>query len=163
MTDGYRYLSEEELEAMIAQVEEKELIASPVYLKDMIMARVQEPISERPDNPEEWNAVPCKANALNYREKKAAANRQLILYSVKIISAAAVAVFCLTAVPVNFSGGYMPLKERGRIERQIEKDLERYKQEEEQFLKQSISGKSDLEQFISDKSEEIFGIFNKNN
>lgn len=163
MTDKYRYLSDEELEAMIAGVEEKELIAPPVYLKDMIMTRARESVSAMQDKSGEPAVVPYKAKTLIRSEKKAAVNRQLILYSIKIISAAAVAVFCLAAVPMNLSGGYTPLKDKDRIERLIDKDMERYKQEEEEFLKRSTGGKSGLEQFISDKSEKIFILFNKGN
>lgn len=153
MTKEYRYLSDEELEAMIAGVEEREMIASPVYLKKLIMDEALKQVSEAP-----------KVQIVSYKERKAAANRQLIFYSAKIISAAAVAVFCLLAVPMNLSGGHIPYEAGNRIERQVEKDMEWYRQEAEQVLKQKPDDKSSLEQIIFNKSEEIFGwIHNKKN
>lgn len=156
MKEEYGYMDDEELEALIAEVENGGMIAPPIYLKELIM----EAISREADAGEEGRELsaadgghgaaetesmpraktegtvrmPRAAMEETVRAAKAVrkAKAQFLGYSFKIVAAAAVAVFCLTMIPVDFHGGGM--MESGRIEQRIEKDAKKYQEEKEKAL-----------------------------
>ncbi len=70
------------------------------------------------------------------------ARRQFWIYSFKIAAAAAAAVISLTVVPMDFTGDRMA--EDNHIERQIEKDVERYQEAKRDALRQEENEKYGL-------------------
>lgn len=135
MREEYRYLSDEELEALIMEVENNGMIAPPVYLKEQIRDEIGK------DRLKEKGSKEC---AKMSRQK---AQVQLWIYSAKIMAAAAAAVFGLTIIPMD-AGQTMERPENSRMERQIEKDVERYKKESEEILNGSVYKENGLEDFI---------------
>ena len=135
MKEEYGYLNDEELEALIMEVENNGMIAPPVYLKEQILNEIAK------DGLKEKSG---KGSAKMSMEK---ARVQLWIYSAKIMAAAAAAVFGLTIIPVD-TGQAMELPENNRIERKIEKDMERYKQESEEILNESVYEEHGLADFI---------------
>lgn len=178
MKEEYGYMDDEELEALIAEVENGGMIAPPIYLKELIMEAISreadageegrelsaadgghgaaetesmpraemEGIVRMPRaemegtvripraETEETVQMPRAEMEETVRAAKAVrkAKAQFLGYSFKIVAAAAVAVFCLTMIPVDFHGGGM--MESGRIEQRIEKDAKKYQEEKEKAL-----------------------------
>lgn len=141
MKEEYGYLSEEELNDLIAEVESGGLVASPVYLKDHIMDAVRG----------------SQVISLDAEKRKRAAKLQFIAYSLKICTAAAVAVFCLTVVPMDFSTG-SALADRNKVERRIDENMERHEERNKKLLERTQ--KNDWKEVIDTKSEELFRIWN---
>lgn len=75
----WEYLSDEELEQLMKDVEAKPLYQAPEYLKPMILDKVE---------------------AYDKSVHKMSAGMQLFIYSVKIMAAAAAAVIVILTVPV---------------------------------------------------------------
>ncbi len=123
----YQYLTEQELEALIAEVEDHEMLAPPVYLKELIMEEAVK--SAKPVNT-------AKSITGNRIDRKTA-NIQFMVYSLKIIGAAAAAIFCLTMVPMDMGGG-MEKIENQRMEEAIEKDVAHYREESERILSEPV-------------------------
>lgn len=124
MSDEYNYLTDEELEALIGNVEEKSMIAPPVYLKQQIMEEIRKEKDSPPVNTEKY------VSAQNVRKKK---NLQLLLYSAKIITGAAAAIICITVVPFG-AGRENVLMTNKKMEISIEKDAERYREEKRRLV-----------------------------
>lgn len=154
MKNGNGYMDDRELEALIAEVENGGMIAPPVYLKELIMKEV----NRRPDDT-------GKIRKASKEELVRAAKRRFFADSFKIAAAAAVAMFCLTEIPVDFSGGGM--MESSRIEKRIEEDTERYHEEKQRALTGKEGVGSRLEEFLEDRlgwefpaeTDGIFGGF----
>ncbi len=70
------------------------------------------------------------------------ARRHFWIQFLKIAAAAAAAVISLTVVPMDFTGDRMA--EDNHIERQIEKDVERYQEAKRDALRQEENEKSGL-------------------
>lgn len=117
----YQYMTEEALEALIAGVEDHGMLNPPVYLKELIMEEVEKSIK------------PAGKNGIDRKT----ARRQLMVYSMKIIGAAAAAIFCLTMVPMDI-GGRMAEAEERRMEKVIEEDVARYREESERILNEPV-------------------------
>lgn len=119
MRDEYNYLTEEELEAMIADVEAKSMLASPVYLKEQIMEEIRKE-----------TAVPLPHKEKPIRKKP---NVRLLLYSAKIMAGAAAAVLCITVVPLDSGREMISLPDRN-MEMLMEEDAERYEEEKQRLM-----------------------------
>lgn len=132
------YMSDEELEALIAEVENGGMIAPPVYLKELIM----EEVNRRPDET-------GQRQDLSREELIRAAKRRFFSDSFKIVAAAAVAVFCLTEIPVDLNGGGMV--ESSRMERRIEEDTERYHEEKQRALAGEDGVGNELGKFLENR------------
>jgi len=141
MKEEQGYLSEEELNDLIAEVEGSGGVAPPVYLKDCIMDA----------------ARGIKVISIDAEKRKRAAKLQFITYSLKIFTAAAVAVFCLTVVPLDLTTGYAPA-DRSRVERRIDENMERHEERNKKLLERTE--KSDWKEVIDTKSEELFRMWN---
>ncbi len=134
MREEYNDLDDKALEALIADVEKNGMIAPPVYLKELIMeeaAREEKAVKEA----EAWRELIAENRGGIMQNKGYAARRakvQFWAYSFKIAAAAAVAMFCLTAIPVDVAGG--AAEKNNYMEEQIEKDIERYQQKKEKAL-----------------------------
>ncbi len=74
----WEYLSDEELDQLVKEIEAEPLCQAPGYLKPMILD---------------------KAKAYDKNGYKVSAGMQLFIYSVKIIAAAAAAVIVILTVP----------------------------------------------------------------
>ncbi len=164
MKEEYSYLNDEELEALIAGVEKNGMIAPPVYLKELIMERAAQQDTFEEGLPKEW--IPKTAEnkqkaecglstessirAIEVRKEEARrAKRRFRIYSFKIAAAAAVAVFCLTVVPIDIAGERAP--EGNPMEERIEEDIERYQREKERALADVESGSAGLKSFLDGK------------
>lgn len=144
MKEEYGYPNDEELKTMIAEVEQKAMIAPPVYLKDQIMNEIRkaaEPtatvmythetgITKKTGNKKREISSPEERE---HREKKA--RMQFMLYSAKIIAAAAAAVMCLAVVPMD-TGRAVVISADDSLETRISKDVERYKEEQQRIEKE---------------------------
>lgn len=154
MRNGSGYLDDKELEALIAEVENGGMIAPPVYFKELIMKEV----NRRPDDAD-------KTRKASKEELVRAAKRRFFADSFKIVAAAAAAVFCLTEMPVDFSGGGMV--ESNRIEKRIEEDTERYHEEKQRALAGKEGVGARLGEFLEERlgwelpagTDQIFGDF----
>ncbi len=114
--DGdFRYMTEDELEALIAEVETHGMLAPPAYLKDLIMEE----------------AGKCVKPAGKKGISRKRARIQFMIYSAKIIGAAAVAIFCLTMVPMDPDRGMET--ENQRLEKMMEEDMAYYQKESERI------------------------------
>ncbi|NLL77644.1 MAG: hypothetical protein GX235_10435 [Clostridiales bacterium] len=163
MKEEYGYLDDKELQDLIAQVENGGMVMPPVYLKDQIMGEVLKAASESektaPGNVQSENNTIFS----NLEKRKNAAKMQFLTYSLKILAAAAMAVFCLTAVPMDFSG--TPAIWKGNnMEQRINRDMERYEEESKKLLDEKPLDmkneyKDNLKELISDKSEELIHIW----
>lgn len=125
-----RYMTDEELEALIAEVEDHEMLAPPAYLKELIMEEAENFIK----------------STRKKRIDKKTAKIQFIIYSAKIIGAAAVALFCLTMVPLDL-GGKMPEAGNQWRERIIEEDMECYQKESERMRNELEEGANGFDGF----------------
>lgn len=141
MKEELGYLSEEELSRLIAEAEGSGRVAPPVYLKDCIMDA----------------ARGIKVISMDAEKRKRAAKLQFLTYSLKIFSAAAAAVFCLTVVPLDFSAGFAPA-DRSRVERRIDENMERHEERNKRLLERTQ--KSDWKEAFDTKSEEFFRMWN---
>ena len=83
------YLSEEELNDLICQVEEKEMLRAPAYLKRETLQQIRQE-----------NRLLCPAPVLEKRRR-----RDLTLYSLKVGIAAAAAIAALFLMPAGGEGG----------------------------------------------------------
>lgn len=144
MKEEYGYPNDEELEAMIAEVEQKAMIAPPVYLKDQIMDEIRKAAEPAAivTYPHETGIIKKTENKKRViisqkererREKKARV--QFMLYSAKIIAAAAAAVMCLAVVPMD-AGRAMVISPDDSLETRISKDVEKYKEEQQRIEKE---------------------------
>ncbi len=165
MKEEYGYLNDEELEALIADVEKSGMIAPPVYLKELIMERAAQeqdtfeeglPKELIPKTAENTQKAECvlstesSIRAIEVRKEEARrAKRRFRIYSFKIAAAAAVAVFCLTVVPIDIAGERAP--EGNPMEKRIEEDIERYQREKERALADVESGSAGLKSFLDGK------------
>ena len=189
--ERYKYFDDEELEALMEEVERSGMIAPPVYLKELIMEEAVHARDSLGGNQEETHGKTVHVgNAMeghreethgktvyvgdamkghqeethgkmvhvgNGRERcqvetcgkagaekyiRESARRQFWIYSFKIAAAAAVAVISLTVVPMDFTEDRMA--EDNHIERQIEKDVERYQEAKRDALRQEENEKSGL-------------------
>ncbi len=113
--DDFRYMTEDELEALIAEVETHGMLAPPAYLKDLIMEE----------------AGKCVKLAGKKGISRKRARIQFMIYSAKIIGAAAVAIFCLTMVPMDPDRGMET--ENQRLEKMMEEDMAYYQKESERI------------------------------
>lgn len=120
MNDEYRYLNDEEMEALIAEVEKEAMIAPPVYLRDQIMDGIR---------------ADAGKNDNDMLERRKKARVQFLVYSAKIIAAAAAAL-CLTVIPMD-TGRTMVFSSEKVLEERISKDVEKYK-EEQQRIEEAI-------------------------
>ena len=68
------YLSEEELDALIRQVESREMLHAPIHLKDNVMAQIR-------------------------NEKRSMKSRQILVYRVKVLAAMAAALMLVILMP----------------------------------------------------------------
>ena len=139
----YRYLTDDELEALIAEVEDHGMLAPPAYLKDLIMEEAAKPVK---------SAAP----AGNIRKKKIdqkAAKIQLAVYSLKIVGAAAAAIYCLTMVPMDVGRNTGDAGNR-KMEKEIEEDVARYREESERILKEPVVQEDSIGSFFGN----VFGM-----
>lgn len=83
MKQDNRYLSDEELFQLIAEVEEEPLLEAPVYLKDKILSQARE------------------EKRLKSVKQKMSARKQLVRYGCKVALASAAAVAILFTTPMN--------------------------------------------------------------
>lgn len=144
MSEKMQYLSDKELDALIAEVEAGGMIAPPIYLKSQIMGNISSEVSiEIPES----------------SMKKRRINRQLTLYSLKIAAAAAVAVFSLTAMPMSFLAG-AKAPEQDRLEEKIEKDMKLYEEENKKMSeeKETAKWRQMLDNQLGDKSQGIYQL-----
>lgn len=116
MSGEYRYLTDEELEALIAGVEDHGMLAPPAYLKELIMEEAAGDV----------NIV--RKNRIDRKR----ARKLLMVYRAKVIGAAAAAIFCLMMVPMEMDGGRLEDGTRHR-EKVIEEDMVRYQEESERM------------------------------
>lgn len=121
MSEKYRYMTEEGLEALIGEVEEQGMLAPPVYLKEQIMEEVKKSVK------------PVKKTVMDRKRAKI----QLMVYSIKIVGAAAAAIFCLTMIPMDIGGGMEEMGNR-RMEEAVEEDVEHYRKESERILNEPV-------------------------
>ncbi len=85
------YLTDEELERLIAQVEQEPMLQAPSYLKDEILNS----LSEQDEKMQQWQA---KVKSFNRSQSR----KQLWLYSVKVAVGAAAALVMLWITPAGF-------------------------------------------------------------
>lgn len=85
------YLTDEELERLIAQVEQEPMLQAPSYLKDEILNS----LSEQDEKMQQWQE---KLKLLNRSQSR----KQLWLYSVKVAVGAAAALVMLWITPAGF-------------------------------------------------------------
>ena len=123
----YQYLTEQELEALIAEVEDHEMLAPPVYLKELIMEEAVK--SAKP--------VDTAKFITKNRIDRKTADIQFMVYSLKIIGAAAAAIFCLTMVPMDMGGRPEEMGNR-RMEEAIEEDVAHYREESQRILSEPM-------------------------
>ncbi len=171
--ERYKYFDDEELEALMEEVERSGMIAPPVYLKELIMeeaVHVGDSLWENQvesqgkmlhvgngmeGHPEETHGkmthvgnvqercqMESQGKAGTGKYIRESARRQFWIYSFKIAAAAVAAVISLTVVPMDFTGDRMA--EDNHIERQIEKDVERYQEAKRDALRQEENEKSGL-------------------
>lgn len=137
MKEEYRYLSEEELDSLIADVEKDGMVKAPVYLKQEILKKA---VSDG------------KGKALS-SEKKTAARIQLFVYSAKIIAAAAAAVYCLILMPTSLNRSTVS-PEHSIREQRIERDMAEYEKENGGETEGEVREKKSLTIFVNEKSNE---------
>lgn len=94
------YLSDAELDALIRQVEEKEMLRAPVYMKDEILFRRDAGMRK---------IMPIAVPPLTRRQRK----RELFFYSLKVGLAGAAAIAMVFLLPMAESGEGFPLAGRG--------------------------------------------------
>ena len=88
-TNRTDYLTEDELLALINEVEQKEMIAAPQYLEEKIVRKMRQ-----------------QSQIVEYKDK-ISTNRKLLTYSLKIMVAAAAAIAILIVVPTVEQGSYL--------------------------------------------------------
>ncbi len=137
----YRYLTDDELEALVAEVADHGMLAPPTYLKDLIMEEAAKP------------AMPA-GNGRKKKIDRKTAKIQLAVYSLKIAGAAAAALFCLTMVPVDMGGNTGDAGNR-RMEKEIEEDMVRYREESERILTEPVVQEDGIGSFFGN----VLGIF----
>ncbi len=115
MNDHKQYMSDEELNQLIQDVELTAMLSPPSYLKDQIMEKVT---SKR-----------------RYKQK------QLFLYSMKVAAAAVAALYFLMIMPIDMSQNMAPVYE-DRMEEQIRKDMKEYEEENKKLLENNMGIKS---------------------
>ncbi len=161
MREGYNDLDDKELEALIADVEKNGMIAPPVYLKELIMKAAAEE-EQAAKGTGRSMAVGNRDIVIQNKEYMLRkAKIQFLAYSFKIAAAAAVAVFCLTAIPMDIAGG--ALEKGDYMEERIERDIERYQQEKEKALADEEGGglESFLGRWLKSRSDiDVDGIWN---
>lgn len=111
----FRYMTEDELEALIAEVEAHGMLTPPAYLKGLIMEEAGKSVK------------PIGKKGISRKK----AQMQFMIYSAKIIGAAAVAIFCLTMVPMDSDRGMET--ENRRREKIMEEDMAYYQKESERI------------------------------
>lgn len=90
------YLSDAELSALIEQVEEREMLKAPSYMKDEILFRRDASMRK---------IMPIPVPPLTQRQRK----RELFFYSLKVGLAGAAAIVMVFLFPVTESGEGFPL------------------------------------------------------
>ena len=118
-SDFSGYLSEEELNALIGQVESQEMLHAPVHLKDNVMAQVR-------------------------REKKNAKRRQIFSYRAKVLVAMAAALTILILMPDDGTVSVMNTVMEQRADESLEQRAMRRQEDMnadwEKYLKERESG-----------------------
>ncbi|WMC93096.1 hypothetical protein [Kineothrix sp. MB12-C1] len=160
MKEEYRYLNDEELEAFLKEVEKDSIIKAPVYLKSQIMGEVFKLAEQEEQSSLKSVSIVSGINSFDAVERKKVVQKQFMAYSVKILAAAAMAIFCLTAVPLDFTG-IPELKNESRIERRINEDMERYEEENRKLLNDSKGNKSNLGELIENKSQDLVHMWSE--
>lgn len=115
MDGEYRYMTDKELEALIAGVEDHGMLAPPVYLKELIMKEAK-------------GLAAVRKKGID----KKTARRVLMVYRAKVIGAAAAAIFCLVMVPMEIDGGKPDGSSQWR-QKVIEEDMKYYQEESERL------------------------------
>lgn len=137
MSGEDRYFNEEELEALIAEVEGQELLKAPAYLKQEILAKA--------------GAAGEKAQKAR-PARKSSARLQLLLYSAKVVAGAAAAVLLLLVMPVAFNQS-AALTDYSEREQRIEEDMQKYRELQSRKTQEEENG--GVVKFMSDKTNEI--------
>ena len=118
-SDFSGYLSEEELNALIGQVESQEMLHAPVHLKDNVMAQVR-------------------------REKQNAKRRQIFSYRAKVLVAMAAALTILILMPDDGTESVMNTVMEQRADESLEQRAMRRQEDMnadwEKYLKERESG-----------------------
>lgn len=142
--DQYQYMSDEELNKLIQDVEFTGMLSPPSYLKDQIMEKV---ISEKK---EEKTLI----TTVDYNKKRNK-QKQLFLYSMKVAAAAIAALYFLMTVPMDMAQNATPRYE-DRMEERIREDMKEYEAENQKLLEEDKS----IRTFIGNKSDEVFQLLN---
>lgn len=98
----HQYLSDEELEKLIENIEEEPLYRAPDYLKPEILKRARQ------------NRIRCRMQSKEI---------QLFTYSIKIVAAAAAALLMIMTIPVRSKDEVVEYQEQQRqagLERRLE-------------------------------------------
>lgn len=142
------YLTDKELEALIAEVEEQELICAPVELKERILSAVQEVSAssegkdageDKPLEMADEIARPPEQGSpvrVPQRDKR----RELLLYSMRVVLAAAASIAVLLAMPTasELSLGMSEFSRAAR-EMQVERKTEQMKRERQEGAEEKAS------------------------
>lgn len=144
MNDKEQYMSDEELNQFIQDVELTAMLSPPSYMKDQIMEKVT---SEK--------VVAKTLLTTKDYNKRRNKQKQLFLYSMKVAVAAIAALYFLMIMPIDMSQNMVPTYE-DRMEEQIRKDMKEYEDENEKLLKDNMGIKS----FIGNKSDEVLKLLN---
>lgn len=129
MRENNEYLSEEELQRLIAETEEQLPYRAPDYLEQMILQR----------------AKPVTASK----------SRQLISYSLKIAVAAAAAITLIFTIPVTQENDYEAYRKQVEAEQQKRAE-EREKARGEKSRMQNVNDKAnELCRLLTDKTSEL--------
>lgn len=146
------YLSDEELEKMIAQIEQGPLVQAPEYLEKMILQK-----AERIAVRESVEIVPIRHAMREGGQplgRKTSKRGQLLAYSLKIVAAAAAAIALVITVP------QMEQKTEDSYRQQ-----EQYMQEQSQKETQKESrGKKSVARNLNEKTSDFCSrLFEKTN
>ena len=138
------YLTDEELEQLIAQVEQEPLLQAPSYLKDEILHS----LSEQDEKMKQWQT---KAKPYSRSQSR----KQLWIYSVKVAIGAAAALVMLWITPANLiqlpgSGMMEPPEQSMETTQPWEEQEPLFMEEWEAQLKEQVPQPSALSGLLND-------------
>ena len=143
--DTPEYLSDEELEALIRETEEGPMIKAPEYLEENILHKIEQ-----------------QQKVTVYKEK-VSAKRKLLIYSMKVMAAAAAAIAFLIVVPTVEKQSRPDMETYvAEAKEQVNKDLQEQKEktkkrsEEQNFLQSVNDASSAFCNFITETTNGWF-------
>lgn len=154
MQEERNYLSEEELEKMIAELEHGSMVQAPEYLEKMILQK-----AERIAVKESVEIVPIRHAMKEGRQSllpEPSKWGQLLSYSLKIVAAAAAAITLVIMVPDMQSGTADSYRQQERYTQEQSQEEARKKNRENQSVTRNLNERtSDFCSRLFEKTNEI--------